>query len=177
MRQLNVHRIVTDLNLLCEQLERDYNINRGACCYVAYVIAKHLDKFHIKYNLQVTDCYSKNEDGINREVQQRMKNTCGEDSVVGMNTCIHYYLNVSGGGNVNEGEPDDDEIVYTITEVNHRNIGWIYKHGSWNRCYKRKNNKLIKNLISSYFRQYGKSRKTSLLSREGNNLPAMQIRC
>ena len=41
-----------DLNQLCQLLNDDYNINRGGCCYITYLIAKNLDRLHIPYKLK-----------------------------------------------------------------------------------------------------------------------------
>lgn len=162
MRHLNVHKIVKDLNDLCNTLIEEYDINSGGCCFVAYVIAKQLDKLHIKYSLQVSDYYPKDEVAINREVRNKKRNACDTFSVTGFNTCSHYYLKVEGGGNVNQDECPSEETVYTITGINHSNIGWIYKNGSWNSQYSKRNNKLIKKIISSHFKQYEKSYKTKV---------------
>ena len=32
MRQLNVHKLVSDLNDLCNTLVKEYDINCGGCC-------------------------------------------------------------------------------------------------------------------------------------------------
>lgn len=57
MRQLNVHKLVRNLNELCDNLVKEYDVNCGGCCYVAYEIAKHLDRFHISYELRVLNDY------------------------------------------------------------------------------------------------------------------------
>lgn len=161
MRQLNVHKLVRDLNKLCDILVDEYNINYGGCCYVAYEIAKHLDRFHIDYELHVLNDYPLNPERINKEVRNK-RHDVGFGSVTGDNTCCHYYLVVKGGGSVNRGNPCCSYYSYVITKINHRNLNWLYRTSWWNSVYKYKNNKLIKKIINLHFRQYGKASKTRL---------------
>lgn len=174
MRQLNVHKLVSDLNNLCNALVKEYDINCGGCCYVAYEIAKHLDRFHIGYELHILNDCPLNQDKINREVRSKRQDH-GFGTVTGDNTCCHYYIVIKGGGPVNRGNPGSWYRTYVITGINHRNLNWIYRISSWNSVYKRKNNKLIKKIISLHFRQYGKAGKNNLCSCKGNSMPEMQV--
>lgn len=152
MRQLNVHKLVRDLNKLCNDLCDRYDINYGGCCYVAYEIAKHLDRFHISYELRVINDYAINQ----------LELAKGIKSISGRNTCYHYYLVIHGGGSVNKGNFCSWYYDYVITEISHRDLNTIYRTGRWNSVYKKKNNKLIKKIISLHFKQYGKTNKTNL---------------
>lgn len=165
MRQLNVHKLVENLNELCQTLTDEYSINYGGCCYVAYEIAKHLDRFHISYELRVLNDYPISLGKSNREL----------DLISGSNVCCHYYLVIHGGGSVNRGSFGSRYHTYVITGINHRNLNWIYRISNWNSVYKRKNNKLIKKIISLHFRQYGKASKNNLCSCKGNPMPKMQV--
>lgn len=176
MRQLNVHKLVKNLNELCDILIDEYNINCGGCCYVAYEIAKHLDRFHIDYELHVLNDCPLNPERINKEVRSK-RHDVGFGSVTGDNTCCHYYLVVKGGGPVNRGNPYDGYRSYVITKINHRNLNWLYRTSWWNSVYKYKNNKLIKKIISLHFKQYGKAGKISLRTCKDNSVSKMQVRC
>lgn len=167
MRQLNVHKLVRNLNELCSTLVRKYNVNCGGCCYVAYEIAKHLDRFHISYELRVLNDYPINLRKGNREL----------DLISGSNVCCHYYLVIHGGGSVNRGSFGTWYYTYVITGINHRNLSWLYRTNSWNSAYKRKNNKLIKKIISLHFKQYGKAGKNNLCSCKGDSMSKMQVCC
>ena len=59
---------IIQLNNLCQKLDILYDINNGGCCYVAYKIAKQLDKLNIKYELVVFDYISKNKSLTSKEV-------------------------------------------------------------------------------------------------------------
>lgn len=167
MRQLNVHKLVSDLNNLCNTLVKKYNINCGGCCYVAYEIAKHLDRFHINYKLRVLNDYPITTNANFKEF----------DLISGDNVCCHYYLVVQGGGEVNRGSFGTEYYSYVITGINHRNLSWLYRMSSWNPVYQRKNNKLIKKIISLHFKQYGKTSKRNLCTCKSNSMSKMQVCC
>lgn len=176
MRQLNVHKLVENLNNLCNTLIDQYCINCGGCCYVAYEIAKHLDRFHIDYELHILNDCPLDQERINKEVQNKHHGV-GFGSVTGENTCCHYYLVVKGGGSVNKGNPHAGCRTYVITGINHRNLNWIYRTSYWNSVYKKENNKLIKKIISLHFKQYGKAGKINLHTCKNDSVPSMQARC
>lgn len=175
MRQLNVHKLVKNLNELCDVLVDKYCINYGGCCYVAYEIAKHLDRLGIKYDLCILNDFHLDEEEINQEVRSKNRNY-GIDSVSGDNTCCHYYIMIEGGGPVNRGNLCSKYYTYKVTRINHRNLNWLYRTSCWNSDYKTKNNKFVKKSISLHFKQYGKARKTSLCSCEADSVSAMQVR-
>lgn len=176
MRQLNVHKLVESLNNLCDALIDQYGINYGGCCYVAYEIAKHLDRFHIDYELRILNDYPLDQERINREVQNKHRGV-GFGSVTGENTCCHYYLVIKGGGPVNRGSPCAGCRTYVITGINHRNLNWIYRTSHWNFVYKKENNKLIKKIISLHFKQYGKAGKINLCTCKDDSVSSMQVCC
>lgn len=160
MRRLNIHKLVISLNDLCDSLEKDYDINCGGCCFVAYEIAKHLDRLNIQYKLIVADREYHHSKIINKEVRTKKRNFLSIQSVTGYNTCSHYYLEICGGGFVNPGYVREGGYKnYSITLVNHSHINWIYRSGVWNDMYDTSNNKIIKKRINSHFKQYGKNHK------------------
>lgn len=165
MRQLNVHKLVNNLNALCNDLQNKYNINCGGCCYVAYEIAKHLDRFHISYEMRVlNDC------PISKKELSK-----GLEPISGCNTCCHYYLVIHGGGPVNRDSFGSWHHTYVVTGINHRNLNWLYRASSWNFVYRRRNNKLIKKIISLHFKQYGKVGKNNLCPCKSDSVFKMQV--
>lgn len=42
-------QLFKELNTLCIKLDNEWNINRGGCCYVAYVLAKYLEECEIPF--------------------------------------------------------------------------------------------------------------------------------
>lgn len=155
MRRLNVHSIAKQLNMLCSGLISRYNINCGGCCFVASEIAKHFDKLGLKYELRIYDNCCKNTKAINNEVRSKHMNNSDTKSVVGVYSCSHYFLWLEGAGSINsDSEYFEGWRVYSITNVNHTHIRWIYKVSAWNDEYDTENNPKIKEIINSYFRPY-----------------------
>lgn len=155
MRNLNIHSLRKSINTLCRFLDKEYYVNCGGCCFIASVIAKHLDRLGISYKLIAYDYFDKDLDFVQYEVSNKVKNKSILKSVTGNHTCNHYCLFIEGAGEINTGNIDNESLVrYEIQVVNSSNIRWIYKNGEWNNDYDTNNNKTIKNIVKSFFRQY-----------------------
>lgn len=152
MQSVNAHVLKHSLDCLCTCLDTLYSINSGGCCYVAYLIACHLDKLKIKYNLVIYDYKKRDENCVERDIL----NMCLPNSVTGNQTCDHYCISIEGGGVVNKGD-----VTYlkkcVIRDVTSRNLKWLYKNGHWNSTYNRKDNRYVKGMINSFFLKYEQS--------------------
>lgn len=153
MRNLNVHSLCKSINKLCDFLNSEYNINCGGCCFIAFLLATHLDKLGISYELIAYDDLEKDLDYIQHEVSSKVKNKSYRKSVTGNHTCNHYSLFIKGAGEVNGGDFSEC-LKYVIKDVQSSNIRWIYRNGVWNTDYNTCNNKAIKNIVKSFFEQY-----------------------
>ena len=91
MRLVNVHNLKHSLDCLCSCLDKLYSINSGGCCYVAYLIACHLDKLRVKYDLVIYDYKRKDGACINSEVQ----NMYLPNSVTGKNKPVNIIASLS----------------------------------------------------------------------------------
>lgn len=141
--------------MLCHELACKYSVNFGGCCYIACEIAKHFDRLGLKYELRIYDNYRKNINAINNEVRRKRRNNSDIESVVGIYSCSHYFLWLEGAGVINsDAEYFKGWRVYSITNVNHTHIRWIYKVSCWNDEYDTDNNPKIKKIINSYFKPY-----------------------
>lgn len=140
------------INKLCNFLEEIYYVNSGGCCFIASLIANHLDRLGISYDLIVYSSLEKDLDYIQLEVSSKVKNKSLHKSVTGNHTCNHYCLSIKGAGEINEGNFDYPK--YIIKNVHSSNIRWIYKNGVWNDYYSTRNNKIIKSIVKSFFKQY-----------------------
>lgn len=152
MRNLNIHALYRSVNNLCEFLDTEYNINNGGCCFIAALLAKHLDHLKIPYNLVVYDDFGRDIESIQYEVFVKVKNSSYRNSVTGKSTCSHYCLYIIGAGEVNSG--NFSGYKYTIKDVCSSNIRWIYRCGKWNPCYDTANNNTIKSIVKSFFKRY-----------------------
>ena len=156
MRKLNVHSIAKQLNRLCQKLSEEYSINFGGCCFIACEIAKHFDRLGLKYELRIYDDFDKNQKAINLEVRSKHRNKSDSESVVGCYSCFHYFLWLEGAGAINEEAAYFEGYkAYSISNINHTHIRWIYKISAWNNEYNTSNNPKIKKIINSYFKSYG----------------------
>lgn len=154
MQKLNVHSLKRGLNMLCEELDSEYFINSGGCCYVAYLIAYYLEKLNVKYNFVVFNDEIKDSKSIQLEIINKRKNKKEADyySVVGKGTCSHYAICINGTTiNISDFA---DYNYYTIKRITSNNILWIYRNGHWNSEYNRKNNKLVRKILKEFFKKY-----------------------
>lgn len=144
-----IHNLKRSLDNLCDQLNDQYNINRGGCCYVAYLIACHLDKLGIKYDLIIYDRRKKDEAQVNYEVLH----TCNPSIVTGYYTCNHYCISIHCGGIVNKST-SRRRNKFVIKNVTSKHLKWLYDYGDWNTEYDSYNNKEVKSIIDLFFLKY-----------------------
>lgn len=154
MRSLNIHALRDSINRLCGFLDEEYNVNRGGCCFIASLIAEHLDRLKIPYSLVAYDYLDKDLDYIQHEVLSKAKNKSGRKSVTGRHTCNHYCIKIEGAGEVNNEGFTDGCSRYIIEDVRSSNIRWIYRNGLWNDEYDTGNNKIIKGIVKSFFKKH-----------------------
>lgn len=157
MRSLNCHSLLTSLDALCRFLDDAYDVNSGGCCFLASIIAKHLDRIGLDYELVIYDSYLKDISSIEYEVINRHRNRSKEHSVTGPYCCNHYCIHLKGAGIINSGCNEyGDKYKYIIPDITFKNIRWIYKLGGWNECYEIRHNKTIKNIVKEFFKEYEK---------------------
>ena len=154
MRNLNVHSLRRSLNDLCLQLDNKYLINNGGCCFVAYLIAFHLDRLGLGYKLLIITNEFKDNISISSEVHSRVRNNSRRTSIVGSGTCNHYALYLEGGGTINVGEFSTFLNTYLIEDINSSDIKWIYRSGRWNPEYNVHNNRIIRKTFNAFFNGY-----------------------
>lgn len=154
MRSLNVHSLQRSLNNLCLQLDKKYYINNGGCCFVAYLIALHLDRLGLKYKLLIFTNVLKDKISISYEVHSKVKNNSRRTSIVGLGTCDHYALYLEGGGTINVGGFNSLPNKYLVEDINSSDIKWIYRSGVWNPEYNVHNNIIIRKTFNAFFNGY-----------------------
>lgn len=154
MRKLNCHSLVRSLNSLCKFLHDTYSVNYGGCCFLAYLIAQHLDQLGLEYDLVIYDNYYRDRVNIEHEVLSRHRNKGLHNSVTGPHSCNHYCLQLRGAGVINA--EDEGGHRYTVPDVSYKNIRWIYRNSKWNSLYEVRHNKTIKNIVKEFFKEYEK---------------------
>ena len=131
---------IDKLNKLCKKLDLEYKINKGGCCFIAYLISKQLEKLNIPYELVVYD----DEDRCDLDA----------DSLTFDETANHYCIKILKQGIVNQGDCNDEDYNVYNVKLNSDDLEYIYNNGSWNCMYDSKNNQTIENIINNFFMQF-----------------------
>ena len=131
---------IDKLNKLCKKLDLEYKINKGGCCFIAYLISKQLEKLNIPYELVVYD----DEDRCDLDA----------DSLTFDETANHYCIKILKQGIVNQGNCNDEDYNVYNVKLNSNDLEYIYNNGSWNCMYDSKNNQTIENIINNFFIQF-----------------------
>lgn len=149
MKNGNLEPILKKLSQLCSELDRWYNINRGGCCYVAYLIATNLWNLKIKYKLVVCDTGK-----TCKALKMRRDINSLRLSGYSFN---HYFIEVDGFP-INMGY-FNKKVCYQskASYINPFCIGKIYTYfkekGGWNEIYKTRNNPIIRDTINKFFEE------------------------
>lgn len=146
-----------NLSDIFNYLDSKYCINSGGCCYVASVLAGELERLNIKYQLVIYNDKDINSRTRKLPIRRAIKNRDLCQTIgIGKNVCIHYAIATSELGVLNPNNCDEDPYLKSISlaTINSSDIEWIYKTGDWNRCYKRKFNKIVRDHIHLSFKSY-----------------------
>ena len=123
-----------------DKLDREYNINSGGCCFVAYLLARELEKRHIRFKLRIYDyCL----EGKKLEIRKAIKNRTYYDDY---SSCNHYALLI-GEEVINVADYVDGDRCIDLGCINSSDIKYLYDKGRWNKTYKPGDNKEVESLI------------------------------
>ena len=147
----DLENLVKDLNILCDRLDQDYNINFGGCCFVAYLMMKHFEKIGLHPTLIIeSDCDDIDGDNFLDCVRTRSGNCQGLKN----QTCYHYFVYIPEVDEyVNSGE-FYEEYLYKFRGLSAKDVHWIYRTGDWNNNYDRRNSPMVGRKIAQVFRKY-----------------------
>ena len=154
-------RLVKALQDLLVFLRRHFHVNSGGCCYVAYVIAKNLEKHNIPFQVVLyyelfgeDECY---EDISVEDIEEKIKERVLGSIGTGDDTCNHYSIIIDG----EDLNPDFEDRPSKILNLNSEDLKWIYyKAGDWCEVYN--------HLINSYINFYIKNTFDLIAYEEGN---------
>lgn len=151
---VDVNKLIYWLNRICKELDDEYCINDGGCCYVAYVIAKFLKKYNIEYYLSILNYEPKDPDMIIKNIQKRVKKA-GEDQLIIKNgTCNHYFITIDDKKVNGCGYYWRSPKLFRMNiSINPENILWIYHNGDWCSTYDKRNNLVVYNQIENIFKK------------------------
>lgn len=147
------------LNELLRKLHTRYDINCGGCCFVAYIIARELEKRELfDYALRIYD-YGLDQYSPKKLYYNIINNING--TPCGDNTSVHYTL-VYNNYEVNKLKDSYSDLYFVdIPEVNANDIKRIYTYGTWNDEYSPSNNKFVSRFINIIFKNYDKKVKAN----------------
>jgi hypothetical protein len=155
MRKIILKRLIKKLNKLCKELNEEYDVNFGGCCWLTAEIAQHLQQLEVPFDLCIASDEEKNESAIREEVQSQTINEWEDsNSVCGLNTANHYYLHIADIGTINCSGHFLEYYQYTLPNVTSDQIRWIYKTGDWNETYNIHHNIKITRILNSFFKMY-----------------------
>ena len=149
MKNGNLEPILKKLSQLCSDLDRWYDINRGGCCYVAYLIATNLWNLKVKYKLVLCDKYK-----TCKALKMRRDINSLRLSGYSFN---HYFIEVDGFP-INMGY-FNKKVCYQskASYINPFCIGKIYTYfkerDEWNEIYKPRHNPIVKDTINKFFEE------------------------
>jgi hypothetical protein len=149
MKNGNLEPILKKLSQLCSDLDRWYDINKGGCCYVAYLIATNLWNLKIKYKLVVCD-----RGKTCKALKMRRDINSLRLSDYSFN---HYFIEVDGFP-INMG-CFNKKVCYQskASYINPFCIGKIYTYfkerDGWNETYKLRYNPIVKDTINKFFEE------------------------
>ena len=124
--------LFTKINSLCREMDEEYLINDGGCCFVAAVIAENLERFNIKFRAIEYFC-----------------------------PC-HYVIEVEdrllNRGSFPPRNSSKVDFDYLDRSSSHE-LYDIYYSNDWNHMYSRRWNLIVSTRIKALFNKYGNSRK------------------
>lgn len=133
------YTIYRGLNAICECLDTLYDINSGGCCYVAYCIARLLERDSIPFDVIIFDDF----DAISLS---ELDEECYHIAIrIVIND--EYYI-------INQGDFELDDKITIIENVTSNDLFKYYKKFRWNRVYEVFRNKFIKYIITLLYENF-----------------------
>lgn len=126
--------LASKLHYLCNFLDFTYHINEGGCCFIAYCIARLLDKDEIPYSIAVYHCDFDNFNDLD----------CSQ---------YHYAIRVN---NILINGYDDNDDFTIMNDVNSRDLLNHYKECHWNDYYSKSKNDFLFYIINTFYNDFKK---------------------
>lgn len=152
---VDINKLIYWLNRTCKSLDDRYNINRGGCCYVAYVIAKLLDKYQVKdYYLGLISDQEKYVEALEYNTRFHIKKDVPNNIMIKEGTCNHYFI-ILNNKRINGcmyywGYRKVHNIELSVKP---KDILWVYRNGTWCDDYDKKYNLRIYNELENIFKK------------------------
>lgn len=140
-----ISELVYTLKEASKFINNAYEINQGGCCYLAYCIAKNLERLHIKYKVIIYEKLGFIDSRIEQFIKDRNYNI------------IHNHYAIIIGSEVINGWNHSDYVVCNLSSVDLKWM-WLYgiDSGGWNDVFNISKCKVIREIINSIFKDYAK---------------------
>ena len=140
---------IDKLNETLKELDQEYDINCGGCCWVSYLLAQLLEQHKIPYSFVIEDDCEYMEDDclldsvFNRNLAEGCRGLFDE-------TCIHYMVAIKGCL-INPMYDTDEDYCHWFPQLDSSDIKWIYDTGSWNHHFNCSCKDLISDKLTKFF--------------------------
>lgn len=142
----NLSELASRLNNLCNDLNQQFHVNWGGCCYIAHCITKLLELDNVNYSVIVFDdeCILMRCKSF-KELPRSM---------------AHYAIMLGSGVNpewaINCVESDYD-LYFKIFDTTSQDLLNHYLYNDWNSYYKTEHNQEILTIIEEYYDEFTKN--------------------
>ena len=147
---IDLFNLTANLNSLCRFLDSCYDINSGGCCYISYLIAKHLEELKVKYSVVILDYEVDKEDVNEDEIIVSIKKH-KHNLFTGSKVGNHYALKIEDEI-INPSSIEEDYQLICTDEIKAKDLKWVYDTGDWNDLYDIARNKYISSFIDTFFK-------------------------
>lgn len=132
--KMSLDLLVSKMCFLCDFLDSTYHINDGGCCFIAYCIARLLDKDKIPYSVVVYHCDCDNFNELD---------------------CSHNHYAICVNNVLINGFEDDDDFTI-MDNVTSKDLLNHYKECGWNDYYNKKKNDFLFHTINKFYNDFKK---------------------
>lgn len=147
----SILNLINNLNKLFVKLDKRYDINCGGCCYVAYLIARELEKREL-YDFKLRIYNYSLEDYSVDNIRFNIINN--KDRLPCRSCTVYHYSIVYDQYEINESDEGLDYL--DIDNLYSNDIERLYHYGDWNDCYDTVNNIFVERFIKIIFNNYDK---------------------
>ena len=137
--------LIEKLNNAFLEMDVNYHINFGGCCYVAYKLAESLEKYNIKYSV----IWDTNIDYKVRTIDLKLNRIYGCHHVCLYVPSIQKYINVIG----NDEDTCEEYDWHRKHHINSKNLKTLYYKQSWNPYYNKMCNGAVALRINNIFKK------------------------
>ena len=130
---MSIKKLCEHLNSFLSALDSEYNVNNGGCAFVAYCIARNLERLNLNYKVIFYDGYYENSASYNLSKGEAVD---------------HVFVVIRNYGINSAGYKIKKPF---ITKCSSYNLYKYYKRGEWNMDYERKYNSIVSRKINKFF--------------------------